>query len=108
MQQNSWILFKGKGNNNNNNNNNNLILFYFRTFFNYNIQKESTLHLVLRLRGSPPVFGFNVGGAKDIGNFRQNIKNGYLPKIDSITAEGKYYIITKLFKIKINTYRIIL
>ena len=35
--------------------------------------------------------GFAVGGAKDTNNFLLNIKNGYLPKIDSITYEGVFY-----------------
>jgi Ca-activated chloride channel family protein len=35
--------------------------------------------------------GFSVGGAKDADNFYENIKNGYLPKIDSITYEGVFY-----------------
>ena len=35
--------------------------------------------------------GFSVGGAKDANNFFENIKNGYLPKIDSITYEGIFY-----------------
>ncbi len=35
--------------------------------------------------------GFAVGGAKDTGNFRQNLEQGYLPKYDSITYEGLFY-----------------
>ena len=35
--------------------------------------------------------GFSVGGAKDANNFYENLKNGYLPKIDSITYEGVFY-----------------
>jgi len=35
--------------------------------------------------------GLSVGGAKDIDNFIQNIKNGYLPKLNSITYEGVFY-----------------
>ncbi len=35
--------------------------------------------------------GFAVGGAKDANNFYENIKNNYLPKIDSITYEGLFY-----------------
>jgi len=35
--------------------------------------------------------GLAVGGAKDTNNFIANIKNGYLPKLDSITYEGQFY-----------------
>jgi Ca-activated chloride channel family protein len=35
--------------------------------------------------------GLAVGGAKDTNNFKANIDNGYLPKIDSITYEGQFY-----------------
>jgi len=35
--------------------------------------------------------GFAVGGAKDTDNFEENIRQGYLPKIDAITYEGTYY-----------------
>jgi Ca-activated chloride channel homolog len=48
-------------------------------------------------RNSAPVMesadnmGFSVGGAKDINNFRENIKNNYLPLPSDITHEGLYY-----------------
>ncbi len=35
--------------------------------------------------------GMAVGGAKDTNNFKLNIENGYLPKMDSITYEGQFY-----------------
>ncbi len=35
--------------------------------------------------------GFSVGGSKDINNFRENIKQGYLPLTTDITYEGLYY-----------------
>jgi Ca-activated chloride channel family protein len=38
-----------------------------------------------------PKIGLAVGGAKDTNNFKANIENGYLPKIDSITYEGQFY-----------------
>ncbi len=35
--------------------------------------------------------GLAVGGAKDIGGFRENIESGYLPLFDDVTYEGLYY-----------------
>ena len=35
--------------------------------------------------------GFSVGGAKDIDNFRQNVKAGYLPSPADISHEGLFY-----------------
>jgi Ca-activated chloride channel family protein len=35
--------------------------------------------------------GFAVGGSKDVNNFRDNIKNGYLPLPTDMTVEGLYY-----------------
>jgi Ca-activated chloride channel homolog len=35
--------------------------------------------------------GFAVGGAKDINNFRENIKNDFLPLPSDITYEGLFY-----------------
>jgi Ca-activated chloride channel homolog len=35
--------------------------------------------------------GFSVGGSKDINNFRENIKNDFLPLPTDITYEGLYY-----------------
>ncbi|MCH9740011.1 MAG: VWA domain-containing protein [Epsilonproteobacteria bacterium] len=39
----------------------------------------------------PKKLGLAVGGAKDTNNFKANIDNGYLPKLDSITYEGQFY-----------------
>lgn len=50
-----------------------------RTLSDYNIHAGAVLHLVLRLRGGP--VGFSVGGAKDVNNFRENLKNSFLPKV---------------------------
>ncbi len=44
---------------------------------------------VMKMRAES--IGFSVGGAKDADNFYENIKNGYLPKSDSITYEGVFY-----------------
>lgn len=35
--------------------------------------------------------GYSTGGAKDINNFRENIKNSYLPIVSDITYEGLFY-----------------
>ena len=32
-----------------------------------------------------------MGGAKDVGNFRENIKNNYLPQPSDVTYEGLFY-----------------
>lgn len=34
---------------------------------------------------------YSVGGAKDINNFRENIKEGFLPLLTDITYEGLFY-----------------
>jgi len=41
--------------------------------------------------GASKKLGMSVGGAKDTNNFKANIDNGYLPKLDSITYEGQFY-----------------
>ena len=38
-----------------------------------------------------PNLGFAVGGANDVGNFRQNIENEFLPLYTDITFEGLFY-----------------
>ena len=43
------------------------------------------------MKMSADSMGFSVGGAKDADNFYENIKNGYLPKLKSITYEGLFY-----------------
>ena len=40
---------------------------------------------------SESTIGYSVGGAKDINNFRENIKEGYFPLETDITYEGIYY-----------------
>jgi len=37
------------------------------------------------------VIGFATGGAKDVGNFRENIENDFLPLSSDITYEGLFY-----------------
>jgi Ca-activated chloride channel family protein len=43
------------------------------------------------MKMSAESIGFSVGGAKDSDNFYENLKNGYLPKLKSITYEGVFY-----------------
>lgn len=43
------------------------------------------------LSSSSDNLGFSVGGAKDIGNFRENIKRNYMPVEEDITHEGIFY-----------------
>ena len=40
---------------------------------------------------SGAIIGFSTGGAKDIENFRENIKNGYFPISTDITYNGIFY-----------------
>lgn len=40
---------------------------------------------------SDNALGYAVGGAKDIANFRENLKQGYLPLSSDITTEGLFY-----------------
>lgn len=40
---------------------------------------------------SGPAIGFSTGGAKDIDNFRENLKSNYVPLPSSVTYEGLYY-----------------
>lgn len=40
---------------------------------------------------SSGTIGFSTGGAKDVNNFRENIKNNYFPQYSSLTSEGLFY-----------------
>lgn len=40
---------------------------------------------------SADTIGFSTGGAKDINNFRENIKNNFLPIPSDVTYEGLFY-----------------
>jgi Ca-activated chloride channel family protein len=40
---------------------------------------------------APATIGLSTGGSKDINNFRDNIRNNYLPLPTSITYEGLFY-----------------
>jgi len=45
----------------------------------------------LEMAESDAALGFSTGGAKDIGNFRENLNNGYLPLPTDVTYEGLFY-----------------
>ena len=51
------------------------------------VYSEETKNLLLIY----PEIGFSVGGAKDINNFRENIKNSYFPIYTDITYNGLFY-----------------
>jgi Ca-activated chloride channel homolog len=42
-------------------------------------------------RPESDALGFSTGGAKDIANFRENIRNNYLPLPTDVTYEGLFY-----------------
>ncbi|MBI4333370.1 MAG: VWA domain-containing protein [Chloroflexi bacterium] len=44
-----------------------------------------------KVSSGPDTIGFAVGGAKDIQNFRENIKNNYLPLPTDVSYEGLFY-----------------
>jgi Ca-activated chloride channel homolog len=46
---------------------------------------------MMAMEAAPANLGYAVGGAKDINNFRDNIKNGFLPIPTDITYEGLFY-----------------
>ncbi|MCK4442341.1 MAG: VWA domain-containing protein, partial [Sulfurovaceae bacterium] len=55
------------------------------------VTKGMTMSRAIAPKAFSPKLGLAVGGAKDTNNFKANIDNGYLPKLDSITYEGQFY-----------------
>ncbi|MBN1324148.1 MAG: VWA domain-containing protein [Methanotrichaceae archaeon] len=51
----------------------------------------ATPPMPLAMSSAAESIGFSVGGAKDIGNFRENIEEGYLPLPTDVTYEGLFY-----------------
>lgn len=73
--------------------------------WDYNSTKETisknsrlgtkSLNRTIAMAAAPVIakanLGFSVGGAKDANNFYENIKQGYLPKLEAMTYEGVFY-----------------
>ena len=55
-----------------------------------NYYQETNLNLAKDMMYTNNI-GFSTGGAKDINNFRENIKNGYFPIATDITYNGLFY-----------------
>ncbi len=55
------------------------------------IMKTTSMPMAMEAAPSGANMGFAVGGAKDVNNFRENIKNGFLPIPTDITYEGLFY-----------------
>ena len=51
----------------------------------------ATPDMAMGVQSESGYLGFSVGGAMDINNFRENIKNQYLPLTTDITHEGMFY-----------------
>ena len=61
---------------------------------NVNVKSISPMAMPMSapmMKMSARSLGLAVGGAKDTNNFFDNLKNDYLPKLDSITYEGVFY-----------------
>ena len=54
------------------------------------IEQPKNLILIDESEISPEI-GFSTGGAKDISNFRENIKNSYFPIFTDLTYNGLFY-----------------
>lgn len=52
---------------------------------------DHSLDSVSNEMASPETVGLAAGGAKDVGNFRENIANGYTPQPEAISDEGLFY-----------------
>ena len=52
---------------------------------------KAMVNSAVNLSTSDSTLGFAVGGAKNINNFRENIKNGYLPISTDLTYNGLFY-----------------
>jgi len=55
------------------------------------IQPTNMSAPMVKMKAMKMSLGLSVGGAKDANNFYENLKNNYLPKLESITYEGVFY-----------------
>ncbi len=65
------------------------------TISKHSRHQPSSLGRTLTMAAAPmrmkKSLGFSVGGAKDADNFYENVKQGYLPKLEAMTYEGVFY-----------------
>lgn len=65
---------------------------YSEPDYSSNVMYESGKSIVMSDSASgDSTLGFAVGGAKNVDNFRENIKNGYLPISTDLTYNGLFY-----------------
>ena len=60
-------------------------------FGTYGVVYESSANMKNAAVASDTTLGFSTGGAKNVENFRENIKNRYLPISTDITYNGLFY-----------------
>jgi len=65
----------------------------FLTVYNLSVEDTHTYYAdgVLVHNDKGDNIGFSVGGAKDVENYRENVKKGYLPLDSDVNYEGLFY-----------------
>ncbi|MDS0284082.1 vWA domain-containing protein [Haloarcula onubensis] len=56
-----------------------------------NMEADASMGTMNHSMASPETVGLAAGGAKDVTNFRENVKNGYTPEPEAISDEGLFY-----------------